>query len=263
MTYGLDGNGLVLLPRLSFHSRLTALVPASIPERKLKAIEPYIYSIDQKLNATRYSAGLLRSVQPDDYGKHYNSSVSGGHSSQTEYVGRCVYYAKDWEQYALSLLFFIDTFSAAAFSLFDNSGHLIKELYNLPITPDRVNFYEVTNEIKTKSPNFYTKFFAQYRLDEASMCKDWFKFLKKLRNHMTHVEVTDIVRLDTPMRPHPQEIFLRKDPISSPNDLVLKQFVEDCFNGLEEYVEQLYDKLAQQAENENSLPLTGRFDHLI
>ena len=80
---------------------------------------------------------------------------------------------------------------------------------------------------------------------------------------MTHAEVTDIVRLDTPTPPHDHEIFLRKDSIGSADDLILKQFIEECFNGLEEYVEQLYDKLAQQAENEKSLPLTGRYDNLI
>jgi hypothetical protein len=263
MRYGLDGNGRVLLPRQTFQTRLIALAPTSIPERKIKAIEPYIYSIDHKLNVARYSAGLVRAVRPDDYGGHYYAKASGGcYSSQTEYPGCCAYYANDWEQYVLSLLFFIDTFSAAAFSLFDSSGQLLREIYNLSLTPDKANFFLATNEMKTLSPYFYSKYFAQYRIDETS-CKDWFKLLKELRNHMTHAEVTDIVRLDTPTPPHAHEIYLRKDSIGSPNDLVLKQFIEDCFNGLEEYVEQLYDKLAQQAENEKSLPLTGRFDHLI
>ena len=262
MTHGLDGNGLVLLPRQPFTTRLTALVPTSIPERKIKALEPYIFSINHKLNIARYSAGLVRAAHPRDYGGHYYASSPGGYLSQTEYPGRCIYYAKDWEQYALSLLFFIDTFAAAAFSLFDCSGHLLREIYNLSLAPDKASFFEATTLMKTQSPNFYTKFFAQYRKEEAT-CKGWFKLLKELRNHMTHSEVTDIVRLDTPTPPHNNEIYLRKDSIGAPNDLVLKQFIEDCFNGLEEYVEQLYDKLAQQTEIEKSLPLTGRYDHLI
>jgi hypothetical protein len=263
MKYGLDGNGRVLLPRQPFHTRLLALVPTSIPERKIKAIKPYSYSIDHKLNVARYSAGMVRAVRPDDYGGHYYANANGGrYLSQTEYPGRCAYYAEDWEQYVLSLLFFIDTFSAAAFSLFDSSGQILREIYNLSLTPDKASFYLATNEMKTQSPQFYSKFFAQYRLDEAS-CKGWFKLLKELRNHMTHAEVTDIVRLDTPTPPHEHEIFLRKDCIGSPNDLVLKLFIEECFDGLEEYVEQLYDTLAQQAENEKSLPLTGRYDHLV
>jgi hypothetical protein len=185
-----------------------------------------------------------------------------GHSSQTEYTGRCTYYAYDWEQYALSLLFFIESFAAAAFSLFDSSGHLLREMYNLPIALDKINFHEATNELKSQAPNLYSKFLAQYRLDEAA-CKTWFKLLKELRNHTTHAEVTDIVKLDTPMPPHTHEILLCGKSINSANDHVLKTFIEDCFNELEVYVEQIYDKLAQQVEAEKALPLTGRYDHLI
>lgn len=264
MTYGLDGNGCVLLPRNSFRARLKALVPTSIPDRQIKAIEPYIFSIDHKLNVARYSAGLVRAARPDDYGLHYNASTLGNkYSSQIEYPGRCIYYANDWEQYALSLLFFIDSFAAAAFSLYDSSGQLLKEIYNLPLKPEKTNFFLATEEMKTKSPQFYSNFFALYRTDETSLCKDWFKLLKKLRNHMTHSEVTDIVHLETPTLPHHQEIVLKKDSVGSSDDLVLKQFIEDCFYGLEEYVEQLYEKLAQQVENEKALPLTGRYDNLI
>jgi hypothetical protein len=262
MTHGLDGNGLVLIPRQPFNARITALVPTSIPERKIKALEPFIYSIDHKLNIARYGAGLVRAAQPKDYGGHYYTGSPSTYISQTEYPGRCIYYANNWEQYALSLLFFIDTFAASAFSLFDCSGHLLREMYNLPLPPDEVSYYKVTSLMKTQSANFYTKFFAQYRKEEA-LCKDWFKLLKELRNHMTHAEVTDIVRLDTPTPPHSNEIYLRKDSIGAPSDLVLKKFIEDCFNGLEEFVEQLYDILAQQIENEKSLPLSGRYDHLI
>ena len=160
MTYGLDGNGPVLLLRQPFQTRLKALVPASIPERKIKALEPYIYSIDHKLNVARYCAGLIRSACPIDYGKHLYASTPGGHSSHMEYTGRCIYFANDWDQYALSLLFFIESFAAAAFSLFDSSGHLLKEMYNLSIALDKTNFYEATQELRNQAPNFYNKFLS-------------------------------------------------------------------------------------------------------
>ena len=264
MSYGLDGNGPVLILRQPFLDQLQTITLTSTIERKIKAVEPYTYSIDHKINVARYSAGLVRAVSPDDFGKHLNAArVSGMYSSQAEYAGRCVYYANDWEQYALSLLFFIDTFASATFSLFDISGHLLKEIYNLSVSVDRASFVEASKELKDKSPNLYNKFLAHYILEETLLCEDWYRRLKKLRNYMTHEEVTNIVKLESPMPPHSQELLLRKNVIGTDGDLVLKQFIEDCFNGLEKYVERLYEILAKQAIAENQLPITGRCDHEI
>jgi hypothetical protein len=261
MSYGLTGNGPILLLRQPFLDQLKTVTLNTTIERKIKAIEPYTYSIDHKINVARYSAGLVKAIQPDDFGKHLNAaSVNGSHSSQAEYVGRCIYYAHNWEQYALSLLFFIDTFAAAAFSLFDISGHLLKEIYNLSV--DQASFFKVSKELELLSPNLYNKFLAHYILEEA-VCEEWFTHLKKLRNHMTHAEVMDIVKLESPMPPHMQIILLKKEVIGSSTDIELKQFIENCFDGLEKYMEKFYEILAKQAIAENLLPITGRHDNLI
>ena len=246
MTYGLNGNGLVLMPRRLFLESLQK----HIDPRKLRPIEPYVFSIDHKLNVARYNAGLIQSLHPRDYDKHYlkkDYKVKASRiRTKVEYSKRCVYYAYDWDQYALGALTFVESFAAAAFSLFDSSGYLLKEMYNLPISPEAVNFFEATEKIKGGNPHMYS-FLANYRLDDLA-CHPWFKTLKELRNHTTHAQVTDILKLETPMPPHSQEIRLNGKSIKAKDDPILREFVEECFLGLEEYVDQLYLNLARQVE---------------
>ncbi len=260
MTHGLDGNGLILKMRQPFLDKLKV----HIDERRLKLIEPFVYSIDHKLNVARYSAGLIRAVEPRDYNKHYakrDQKTSTKKHTKVEYSKRCIYYAYDWDQYSLELLFFVESFAAAAISLFDTSGHLLTDMYNLSLRPEEADFHKATKEIQIKAPRLYS-FLANFIVDDPT-CSEWFKRLKKLRNSITHREVTQILMLGTPYPPHQQQILLLKNAISAPDNLVVHEFIEQCFNGLEEYVEGLYDRLARQVDAERSLPLTGRHDHLI
>ena len=52
--------------------------------------------------------------------------------------------------------------------------------------------------------------------------------------------------------PPRQVIRLIGRAVKSDQDFVLKDFAEECFNGLEVFVELLYDKLGQQVEAERS-----------
>ncbi len=262
MAHGIDGNGLLLCLRQSFLARLTP----HLNLRKLKTIEPYLFTIDHKLNVARYSAGLVQAMRPEDYARHYSALTARKRKPArwhtiAEYPKRCVYYAYDWDQYALGLLFFVETFAAAAFSLYDTCGALLKEIYNLPLNLDRVSFFNAIIELEPLAPNMYN-FLSQYRLS-APVCFSWFKLLKELRNHTTHLEITDVVMLNAPTPPHLPQILLRREPIGSPTDLVLNAFIGECFVGIEEFVSQLYDRLAQQVEAEGDLPLTGKFDNML
>lgn len=275
MAHGLDGNGLTLQNRKPFLDNLKQ----HVPERKVKPLEPYIYSIDHKLNVARYSAGLIRAMRPEDYGR-LSLTLSIG-CTTVEYPQRCVYYVNDLDQYELSLLFFIESFAAAAFSLFDSCGHLLVGIYNLSLPREtqsdpkksgstktiklEANFINAFNDLNGLGAMKMYQFLHKYQPGHSESLL-WVGPLKKLRNHTTHAEVTDIVELATSIPLQSHAIRLRRErlePFDAGLDIELNKFVEKCFDGLEEFVEQLYDKVHRQVGAERDLPLTGRFDHLV
>src|SRR5260370_26496615 len=60
----------------------------------------------------------------------------------------CSYSMGNIDEYLLALTFFIDTFAANVFSLFDVSGALINHLYKLAINEDHTSFFTALTELQ-------------------------------------------------------------------------------------------------------------------
>ncbi len=122
---GIDFSGRILVP-LHANGLLNEIQAVTNQRQKdsiVREIQKSIISIQHKLNVAFYQAVLIRSLKTDDYtlfelypGRLSNSNVS--HKI-------CTYSMFNIDEYLLVLTFFIETFAATVFSLFDVSGSLI------------------------------------------------------------------------------------------------------------------------------------------
>jgi hypothetical protein len=271
MTYGLNAPQLVICYREAFIARLNEHVSDT---RQVDLLAPFVYSIDHKLNVARYNAGLIVKMNPEDYGRARFGSVKAPEFITVDYPHRCTYYAYDWDQYSVMLLYCIESFAAASFSLFDSCGYLLTAAYNLNLPREEpphkdekdgrwldISFVNAHADLKRGGKDKMAHFLKQYLPSSTTI--SWIAPLRNLRNHTTHGQVTDIVELRAPTPPTPKSIQLRGTSISAKDDIELAAFVEQCFAGMEVFVERLYEIIAMQVREEKNLPLDGRFDDKI
>jgi len=145
---GIDFSGRILVP-LHANGLLNEIQAVTNQRQKdsiVREIQKSIISIQHKLNVAFYQAVLIRSLKTDDYtlfelypGRLSNSNVS--HKI-------CTYSMFNIDEYLLVLTFFIETFAATVFSLFDVSGSLINHLYQLNLKEEDVDFKTVIWELQ-------------------------------------------------------------------------------------------------------------------
>lgn len=227
------------------------------------AVEKSVTSIEHKLNIACYNAGLILDMKEEDFLRfRYHIMVADVRDVQSvdvSYKNRCLFTLTELKEYLLFLTFFLETFAAASFSLFDVCGHLLNELYGLQLNVSDASFFKVVNEHRIKASGL-DSFLSSYTPGEANI-KDWITPLKKVRNVSTHRSITDICRFppddgnlyNPPKRPD----FLMHDTLfpKFADDKHLKEFVEECFDGLEEFTVNLFRELRLETERHNSLPL--------
>lgn len=253
--YGLYGNGPVLKLSAPF---LDAVATYANTPRQQEAIENSVYSLDHKLNIVRYNAGLIQEMSADDFKKHRDGLFNTSDLPRTaDYKGRCIFKVHDHDEYILFLTFFMEAFTAASFSLLDVCGSLLNDMYDLGFPADDVSFVKATNKLQTRKPIMYD-FLTRYRPGSSSRVP-WIQPLKEIRNATTHQQITRICHYveDSSLhfRPDVQELKLYEKFFSPRRDVVLKAFAEECFNGLEDFVTELYDRLRQALETDRSIPL--------
>ncbi|MCI0564901.1 MAG: hypothetical protein L0332_31875 [Chloroflexi bacterium] len=263
---GLYGNGPILKLSSPF---LHAVETYASSPRQREDIENSVYSIDHKLNIVRYNAGLIQEMNAEDFRKHrYKLFDTTDLPRTAQYKQRCIFRMHDYDDYVLFLTFFLEAMTGASFSLLDVCGHLLKDMYdlNLPRTEVtssgksrsiQISFANVTDDLQTRATTTYN-FLMQYRPGNPSSVL-WIKPLKDIRNATTHQQITRICRYveDSSLHfsPDLQELRLNQDFFTPPRDVVLKEFVEECFNGLEDFVTELYDRLRQALETDHTIPL--------
>lgn len=262
---GLYGNG----PILKLSSPFLTAVEQYANSRQKTTIENSVRSLDHKLNIVRYNVGLVQEMGAEDFKKHRDQLFSTTDLPRTvQYQQRCTFRVHDYDDYVLFLTFFLEALTAASFSLFDVCGHLLKEMYdlNLPRTETsssgrrreiKTSYINVVRELDTRSPSLST-FLRLYIPDEPNMVS-WIKPLKRIRNATTHQQITRICRYveDSSLHFHPdiQELRLSQDFFDPPQEVVLKIFAVECFNGLEDFVTELYERLRQALETDRTIPL--------
>lgn len=262
---GLNGNGPILKLSTSFLSTVELYANS----RQKPVIENSVRSLDHKLNVVRYNAGLIQEMNAEDFKKHRDKLFSDMDLPRmVQYQQRCAFKVHDYDDYVLFLTFFLEAMTAASFSLFDVCGHLLKEMYNLSLprtepTPSgrrrdiKISYINVVHDLETRSPALFA-FLRRYLPDDPNMVS-WIKPLKRIRNATTHEQITRICRYveDSSLHFHPdvQELRLNQHFFDPPQEVALKIFAEECFNELEDFVTELYEKLRQTLDTDKSIPL--------
>jgi len=270
---GIDFSGRILVP-LHANGLLNEIQAVTNQRQKdsiVREIQKSIISIQHKLNVAFYQAVLIRSLKTDDYtlfelypGRLSNSNVS--HKI-------CTYSMFNIDEYLLVLTFFIETFAATVFSLFDVSGSLINHLYQLNLKEEEVDFKTVIWELQKQSridPNddvlrllfsYYSwkkepAYFGTTPLRDVT----WMKPMKEVRNRTTHRPITDVCNFirrgdiySNLYQGVPETDFFLDRNISQNTRLF--DFAKEVFEGIELFVEELYTYLSQATQRSGSLPI--------
>jgi len=265
---------LVLTPQneLSFLQALELAANDGQKRSLVIDINQSVASIRHKLNIIMYQAALIYKMNTQEFlefkisaDKHQQPSAK----SHVDYKG-CSYDMEDLYHYRLMLVFFIETFAAANFSLLDVCGRLLNDLYDLGKPATDTSFKVAYRDLKGKrgnDPNAVFQFIFRYYLarnaaDRSVDMPFWLSPLEEIRHRTTHRPITDVcdARFISSLYPeiHGSEIafFLNSNLFTpSNNHALLRDFVHQAFQGMQGFVEELYALLLQAVVQEGSLPL--------
>lgn len=272
MAYGLHSNHPIIdvSTVAAFWTEVESRTLDSNGRRLRKSIQKSVVSIQHKLNIIRYNAGLIHYMIEKDYlrlaYRHLYSSVELANiDSTTMYQDRCMYFMQNDAEYRMFLTFFLESFAAASFSLFDVCAHLLDDLFSLELPrPRGVDYAAALRQSKLKDGyGDLHAFLCRYSPGQTDRV-DWVKPLNEVRNRTTHRPITDVWRVPRPSEDgNPfddsiaiQEFVLYEDIFEGAcTDKRLKKFVENCFDGIEHFVEELYARLTAEIKASPSLPL--------
>ena len=236
-------------------------------------IKKSVDSIQHKLNIVRYNAGLIQDMTEKDYlrfaNRHlYSEAELKNIDATAMYQNRCMFLMQDDAEYRMFLMLFVESFAAASFSLLEVCAYLLKDIYSLPFLTSsgkniRVSYKNALQESKLKltSPTLYS-FLLQFKAKETNNVS-WIDPLEEVRHRTTHRPITDVCRLPTQSGdgnlyydlPTINDFLLNDDIFSGTTDEKLKVFVEVCFDGIEQFVEELYARLTSEIQSSPNLSL--------
>lgn len=257
----------------SFLSTVQAtLPPVGGAGRRLEQDVKYaVISVEHKLNTVRFMAGLIQNIDEEAFSKferYLLQSQSGTQSletsrqaTRTRFLERAEFTMYDLKEYRLFLMFFLEAFSAGATGLLDNCAFILERLFSLQMQEKDITFIRVLGKTKIKNSNLYD-FLKKYKENEEDN-EPWVNPLKQIRNRTSHRPITEVCGLMEKERtlyssPPPVEFVLSQDmfpPNTSPRDRNLKSFVELCFQGLVDFVEEFYTSLSHEVQSSGTLPL--------
>jgi hypothetical protein len=221
-----------------------------------------IESVRHKLNIVRYSAGLIQTLSEDDYAELKTPLFpSRPQVSTAKYQDRCTFEMHNQNEYRLFLTLFVENFSAASFSLFDVCGYLIRHMFSQPTNVTKINYWNSV-ELIQGYPTTY-EFLCRYKTTYKNVTPlnqvSWIDPLNELRNRMTHRPITDIFHENRSKSIYSPTIesFLLDRAIfgNQQQDEELKAFVKTCFDGLEDFVSQLYECLIFEIQIAQAVPI--------
>jgi hypothetical protein len=234
-----------------FYIELRSIVPSRLHPRVIdESVEKSTLSIRHKLTVMMYQAALISKLKPEEFVDFEEKDRYNRLPLQPSEVSHYGYSVQmnNIHEYRLYLALFLETFAATAFSLLDVTGHLLNELYILGYTPADISFHEIRKALQTKS---IYPFLTQYAPGNATSVP-WIKPLKEIRNRTTHRPITDVCEAEGRRRnsifksmPEAKGFFYLDPTLFGGNDIPLTDFLNQVFDGLEEFVEDLYDHLRQ------------------
>lgn len=238
-------------------------------------IKKSVASIRHKLNIVMYQTALICKINTQDFQDFKSFADNNQHPSKkshVEYKG-CSYDMEDLQHYRFIVGFFVETFAAASFSLLDVCGRLLNDLYALGRKETETSFkvaYKDLIKEKNKQNNpdavfqFITKYYLAKQVDDRSSdMPAWLPPLEEIRHRTTHRPITDVCVIRSYSSLYPEidgsetAFFLNRDLFaSSSGEVLLRDFVQQAFRGMQEFVEELYDLLRQSVEQNGSLELS-------
>ena len=258
----------VLIPQneAPFYAELRSIVPPRLHARVIDdSVEKSTLSIRHKLTVMMYHAALINKLKPEEFvdfeEKDRYSAVPTQHA-EVHHYGYSVK-MNNIHEYRLYLALFLETFAATAFSLLDVIAHLLRDLYQIPnLTSENTTFRKI---LPTMQPKVIYPFLIQYAPGNPTSVP-WIKPLKEIRNRTTHRPITDVCEAESRRRnsvframPEAKGFFYLDPTIFGGIDVLLTDFVTQVYDGLEEFVEDLYDHLRQAiiqaGTTKGSLPL--------
>lgn len=270
--YGLGSNQTIIIP-----DQINAFLPTvrskTTDRARLRKIEAEVSSIQHKLNVIRYHAGLIQALSERDYGEFVYREQSSNRDSCAEYQDRCLFIMSNKHEYALFLTLFIETLAAGSFSLFDICAHLLTDIFDLHLprptssgnSTIEISYKNVLQERKLQIdfPNLYDFLFryrATSRSGNASPDQvSWIDPLEAIRHKITHKPITDIIKWKADVNVYGSEgaNFFIHDVFftNQPNGDELKSFAEKCFDGIENFVDELFQKLIDEVDNSSFVPI--------
>lgn len=261
---GLNCTDTVLFPQNedALLKEIRKVVPKNLQRRIIdESIEKILISLRHKLTVAMYQAALLCKLDPNDFTRFKIPDEKQHSEGSYTIYKRCLYEMRDIDEYRFILSFLIETFAATAFSLFDVAGHLLNNLYGLGQNSDQISFHGIQAQLQNSSLH---SFLSCYTIGNTHSVP-WIDTLKKIRNHTTHRPIVDVCDFKKEERAdiyakHSHEletIFLLNDSlVSSGNPIEFCDFVKEVFDGLEEFVEELYDQLRIAVHNTGGLPVS-------
>jgi hypothetical protein len=255
--HGLYGNGPILFLGTPF---LNAVRDYALNPRQQERIMSSVYSMDHKLNVIRYNTALIQELEAEDFEKHREQRFNPNELPRiATYQQRCEFRIHDFDDYLLFLTLFLESFTAASFSLLDVCGFLLNDIYDLQIIEDKMSYVKAVEELENRkgSTDPLYQFLMQYRPGNENSVK-WIKPLKQIRNAMTHRNITDVCKHVKQSRwwfPPTHELHLDDSFFNQGQNVVVKQFAQECFEGLEEFVTELYKRLRIALETDQQIPL--------
>lgn len=271
--YGLRSNQTIIIPD-QVSPFLSTVRDKTADRALLKKIEREVNSIQHKLNVIRYQAGLIQTLSENDYGEFIFRDYDSNRDSCVEYQDRCLFLMSNKHEYALFLTLFIETLSAGSFSLFDVCAHLLTDIFDLRLPRSTssgngivdVSYKNVLQESKLQIdfPNLYD-FLHRYRATSRSGNASpdqvpWIDPLEAIRHKITHKPITDIIKWKADAGVYSSEeianFFIHDDFFTNQsNGDELKSFAEKCFDGIEKFVDELFQKLIVEIDNNGSVPI--------
>ena len=221
-----------------------------------------VESVRHKLNIVRYNAGLIQTLCENDYAAFKTPLFPDMHRvSKAVYQNRCTFEMHDQNEYRLFLTLFVENFSAASFSLFDVCGYLIRYMFHQPTHGTRINYWNSVDLIQGYPAiyDFLCRYKTTYQNNIPPNQVNWIDPLNELRNRMTHRPITDIFRENRSGSVYDptMESFMLDGAIfgHQRQDEELKAFAKTCFEGLEDFVCQLYEHLVVEIQTAQTVPI--------
>lgn len=221
-------------------------------------------SLNHKLNAIRYNAALIQTLSEDDYADFIHPPHQGyASNSNVQFQHLCTLEMHNRYEYHFILTSLVENLSAAAFSLFDVSAHLLNDVFDLQI-PGKINYKKALQNSALQGYATLHDYLLRHcatpysPMTPSPNLVNWVGPLEQVRHRMTHRQITDILRSDNDgnlTMPDNNRFLVNENFFPSSQAENLKTFAERCYVGLVEFVTKLYEQLIDKINNAGTVPV--------